>query len=235
MTTNRKFKSVVQKQFDNFCMRGELFAAKAVFYTVVISFAISLFGLLTDGYGCFLLASSEWFTTVGGVTLFGMLLVESLLLLAINLTCFGLIAFSGDSAHLKQKNLDLEQQQSAMYSPVFEHHRQLSPFVNSRNELTSVWPSFTTPSDLYRVKSINYGQKSYHELVDGKSLQPASSQGSIIENGSIIIHQHGSSGKKSSSGYNSDSSYESKIIVSVQSVEDNYRDHQQFPVYSNDL
>ena len=206
-------------------MRGERFAARAVFYTVVISFALSLFGLLTDGYGCFLLASSEWFTTVGGVTLFGMLLVESLLLLAINLTCFGLIAFSGDDRHLaKQAAMD-----QSLYSPVFEQR----PFRSSRQELTSVWPSFTTPSDLYRVKSINYGQKAYHELVDGKSTE--SSQGSIIENGSIIIHQHGSAGKKSSSGYNSDSSYESKIIVSVQSVEDTYQDNHQFPIYSNDL
>ena len=203
-------------------MRGERFAARSVFYTVILSFAISLFGLMTDGYGCFLLASSQWFTTVGGVTLFGMLLVESLLLLAINLTCFGLIAFSGDDQQFQKKQ--------QVYSPVFDKRSVLS----SRQEL-SVWPSFTTPSDLYRVKSINYGQKSYHELVDGKNYD-SGSQGSVIENGSIIIHQHGSAGKKSSSGYNSDaSSYESKIIVSVQAVEDNYQDNQQFPIYSNDL
>ena len=132
-------------------MRGESFAARSVFYMIVMSFAISLFGLLTDGYGCFLLATSQWLSTVGGVTLFGMLLVESLLLLAINLLCFGLIAFNGDRLETKQTNVE---HLPYSYSPVFQSR-------NSRNELSSVWPSFTTPSDLYlavfelRVKRAN--------------------------------------------------------------------------------
>ena len=86
-------------------MRGSTFAVRSVLYMIVFSFVVSLFGLLTDGYGCFLLIGSEWFQTVGGVTLFGMLMIETVLLLGINLICFGLIAFTGDDspAGLKER------------------------------------------------------------------------------------------------------------------------------------
>ena len=76
-------------------MRGESFATKLVLYAVSLTFVVSLFGLLIDGYGCFLLSNSTWFNSSAGVTLFCLLLCEACMLLVINLVCFALIAFSG--------------------------------------------------------------------------------------------------------------------------------------------
>ena len=134
-------------------MRGEIFASRSVLYILICSFVISLFGLLTDGYGCFTLASSPWFGTVGGVTLFGMLLIEFLLLLAINLLVFGLIAFTGDNKSALKRTMMWEEERART--------TEISP-ASSRNDST-VWPSFSSPSDLYRVKSINYRSEAEKE------------------------------------------------------------------------
>ena len=154
-------------------MRGEEFATKSVIYLVICSFVISLFGLLTDGYGCFTLASSPWFQTVGGITLFGMILVEFLLLLVINLVCFGLIAFTGDNRFSKIGEFrEYERENYEKNSGIVRFPSDVSATGDDaelgRNRMTSnrtdasVWPSFTSPSDLYRIKSINYRNDSFY-------------------------------------------------------------------------
>ena len=153
-------------------MRGEEFATRSVVYLVICSFVISLFGLLTDGYGCFTLASSPWFQTVGGITLFGMILVEFLLLLVINLVCFGLIAFTGDNRFSKIGEFrDYERENFEKNSGIVRFPSDVSDDAEmGRNRMTSnrtdasVWPSFTSPSDLYRIKSINYRNDSLDHL-----------------------------------------------------------------------
>ena len=136
--------------YDSFCMRGEVFASRSVLYMLICSFVTSLFGLLTDGYGCFTLASSEWFSTVGGVTLFGMLLIEFFLLLATNLLCFGLIAFTGDNKTALKREMLWEEERLRAQGQGYNQGQM----NNSRS--SAVWPSFTSPSDLYKIKSINY-------------------------------------------------------------------------------
>merc|ERR1712079_324008 len=72
---------------------------------------------------------------------------------------------------------------------------------NSRS--SAVWPSFTSPSDLYKIKSINYSQQSYHELFDSSIKSGSSKSGS--RSGSTRSHTSGhisgsNSGSQTGSG-----------------------------------
>ena len=155
-----------QVNYDAFCMRGEKFACKMVTLVVLLNFMLSLIGVLVDGFGAFLLASSEWFGTVGGTALFCMLLVELASLLGINLICFICLAFTARKIDIK---LDHR----------FEKPR--SRFVDSRNE-RRLWHDFYSASDLYRVKAVNYKNRNISDFdlpvnSTGSTMKKAKSSG----------------------------------------------------------
>ena len=103
-----------------------------------------------------------------------MILVEFLLLLVINLVCFGLIAFTGDNRFSKIGEFrDYERENYEKNSGIVRFPSDVSAGDDAelgRNRMTSnrtdasVWPSFTSPSDLYRIKSINYRNDSLYQL-----------------------------------------------------------------------
>ena len=93
-------------------------------------------------------------------------------MLVINLVCFGLIAFTGDNRFLKIGEFrDFERENFEKNSGIVRFPSDVSDDAElGRNRMTSnrtdasVWPSFTSPSDLYRIKSINYRNDSLDHL-----------------------------------------------------------------------
>lgn len=133
-----------------------------------------------------------------------MLIVELLSLLGINMICFICLAFTAK----KEDLLLLQAKQNGIYYDQkrnnFKSLRNNTAGHNSRSDST-FWNNFQSASDLYRVKAIKYDTRDY----DGfHTFSNDESSGSPTTK------------KSKSSGYNSDNSYQSKTLLSVNSSTD---------------
>ena len=153
---------------------------------MILTFLISLFGTLTDGYGLLTLIKSSWFTSFGDTALFTMLLIEVFCILVINIVTFICISFTSKDDFLiiqARKNAHMydhlprlqagdatstSSTGSSRYARSNRDHVQIQ-YVPVSKKMTSAWGHFNSASDLYHVKALSYDSHFVDRTTSGYS------------------------------------------------------------------
>ncbi|CAG5103764.1 Oidioi.mRNA.OKI2018_I69.chr1.g925.t1.cds [Oikopleura dioica] len=172
----------IQNNFDQFCFRGERFATNNVVFLFILTFLISLFGTLTDGYGLLTLLKSSWFSSLGGTALFSMLLIEVFCILGINIVAFICISFTSKDDFLiiqARKNAHLydhlprlqagDATSSSSRSSSSRNSRTEVQYAPVSKKMTSAWGHFNSATDLYHVKALPYDSHFVDKTTSGYS------------------------------------------------------------------
>ena len=152
---------------------------------MILTFLISLFGTLTDGYGLLTLLKSSWFTSLGGTALFTMLLIEIFCILGINIVAFICISFTSKDDFLiiqARKNAHMYDHLPRLQAGDATSNSSSSSRSSSRSnrdavqiqyaphkKMTSAWGHFNSASDLYHVKALPYDSHFVDRTTSGYS------------------------------------------------------------------